>query len=396
MSSLHRLQLCQFFARPEIAWANDRPGPAADFGTSVHGVIAKSVPSGEPVEHEDPRVRSVARTFMEWFDARERHQIGGAGWLAEPAYVLDLGFGEARLIGCNIERKYPELGQYDVAGSADLVGDGGDGSAVCIDVKTGRRENVEPCADNAQMKTLSLAVRRAHGADKVRAVLAFAGPGGVAVDEHTFYADDLDRWESELVSLAEAIPTSEPRTGKHCAYCPAKSACPAMGNALATMVPAPATAPRKLPIVTAASAIQDMDHARYQYETLRAAKTAIDAAWTAVRLYAEEKGAIDLGDGRFYGPKETKREAIELDSAAAVEVLKSELGESWQLAVTLETSKTAIRDASRDRSKVEGKKIAEVERRVLDGLRAVGAVRTNVSTTFDEYKALTEGKTDAA
>lgn len=378
MSAIERLQTCQWWARPTSEWVWSPSGPAADFGNAVHAVVATAVTMNmtpESVTADDPRVASTAKQAVEWFDREEKARH--TNWLAEPAYVLDAVEGVARLVGTNIGRKYPKVTDNETAGAADLVGLS-DGAATVADFKTGRRENVTPAVDNAQLKTLALAVHKAHSVDSVRVVLAFPGPNGVATDEHRLDAYDLAAWEGELAGLVQAIPTSKPTPSKKaCQYCPAKAACPAMTEALAIAAPS---------VVMNVRDITGPDHAREQYETLRAAKAAIGQAWEALQEYARANGPIDLGDGRAYGPRTSQRESVDLSTRAAVEVLRRELGPAWEMAVALETTKSAIEDAARVAAKQSGESIAAVKKRTLDALRAVGAVQTNTSTTFDEIK----------
>jgi len=372
MSKLGALRECQWWARPEVKWTYDPPGPAAEFGTLVHALVADGI-AGEPKASDNIAAWSLAQTVLEW----HRGLTGFDAWHAEPAYVLDVSNAEARHVGNNIGRSYPRVGPFEIAGSADIVGLTS-GEASVYDLKTGRRENVDPASENAQLRTLALAVHLAHGVDRVRVGLVFPTATGVIVDEHEYDSYDLSAWQAELAALVDAVPTSQPRPSKSaCRYCPAKSACPAMTDALA--VAAPKT---RLPVVMSARDIQSPEHAAEQYRTLRAAKTAIDAAWSALRQYVDENGAVELGDGRAYGVKTGKRESIDLSTRAAVEALRSALGPAWESAVSLETSKTAIKDAARLAQ--TGESVAAVERRVLDALRAVGAVKVSESKTYDE------------
>lgn len=376
MSKLGALRDCQWWARPEARWVYSPPGPAAEFGTAVHAEIAAHVSGAAAEATGDQAVRESAESVITWWqNGREQHDQ----WMAEPAYVLDIGRASARHVGNNIGRGYPRLGDLEVAGSADIVGLSR-GVASVYDVKTGRRENVDPAAENAQLRTLALAVHLAHGVDRVRVGLVFPGPQGASVDEHEYDALDLADWLTDLSDMAEAIPTSVPRPSKSaCRYCPAKASCPAMTSALAEVTP-----PRRLPIVMDAGQFEGPEHAREQYLALRALKTGIDEAWAALRAYAAEHGPVPLGDGKVYGSRVSQRESIDLTTRAAVETLQRELGSTWEAAVELSTTKTRIKDAARSIASLTGEKVTAVERRVVDALRAVGAVKTSTSTTWDE------------
>ena len=386
MSKAGALRLCQWWARPSAQWVYEPAGPAAEFGNEVHAHVAEHVTKGlgsvADKSHDDPAVIATARSVVEWWASiRDQHDT----WHAEPAYVLDVT-GRATHVGNNIGRKYPRVGDLEMAGSADIVGIShsiGMSHASVFDVKTGRRENVEPASENAQLAALALAAHLAHGVDRVRVGLVFPTANGVVVDEHEYDALDLAAWQAELAELAEKIPTSQPQPSKAaCRYCPAKSSCPAMTSALAEVAPK-----RRLPTVMSARDIQSPEHARELYETARAAKSALDQVWTALRMYAEEHGAIDLGGGRAWGQRQTTRESIDLSTRAAVDALKSALGEEgFRTAVELSTTKTAIKDAAREVAKVTGEKAVQVERRTLEALRAHGAVKTNTSNVWDEIE----------
>lgn len=377
-SKVGALTLCQWWARSDAQWVYTPSGPAAEFGNSVHAAVADAIEDGADVaKHTDPAVQSTAQTVVDWF---QREKPAHSSWMAEPAYVLDIT-GSARLVGTNIGRKYPRTGETEIAGSADIVG-GDNSGATLVDIKTGRRENVDPAAENAQLATLALAVHLAHGAEKVRTVLAFPGLGGVVTDEHTLDGYDLANWQAELGALVARIPTSKPQPSKKaCQYCPAKASCPEMTGALAVAAPS-----RRLPVVMSAADIVSPEHARDQYMALRAAKSAIDAAWGALRQYVDERGPIDLGDGRQYARRSSQRESIDLTTRAAVNVMQRELGDSWALAVTAETTKTAIKSAAKEAAKLTGESGAAVERRTLEALREVGAVKSSTSTIYDETK----------
>ena len=379
MSKVSALRECQFWARPEAQWVYTPAGPAAEFGTAVHAEIAGQVSGTATVATDDQAVRAAAESVVTWWqNQRDQHDR----WHAEPAYVLDVERGRARHVGDNIGRSYPRVGPFEMAGSADIVGLSHAVASV-YDVKTGRPENVEPVSDNAQLRTLALAVHLAHGVDRVRVGLVFpTASSGPVVEEHEYDALDLAAWQAELAALVDAVPTSVPRPSKSaCRYCPAKQHCPAMTSALAEVTP-----PRRLPIVMDAAEIQSPEHAREQYLALRALKTGVDEAWAALRRYAEEHGPVSLGDGKVYGSRQTTRESIDLGARAAADVLRAELGsdEAFRTAVSLETSKTAIKSAAREVAKATGEKAAAVERRVLEALRATGAVKVSTSTTWDE------------
>jgi CRISPR/Cas system-associated exonuclease Cas4 (RecB family) len=359
-------------------------GPAALHGTAVHAAIEADVRGCARHPAIDQRAARTADAFREWWP----NFAGETKWFAEPGFVFDLATSTTRFLGEGTKREaYANVGEHEVGMTADLVTLNRDDELIVYDVKTGRSQNVDPAESNTQLMTLALAARRQFpSALAVRAGLLFVSPFGVSVDEHTFDHFDLDAYEAELLALSRGIATSEPQPGKHCNYCPASHVCPATTGALAQMAPPASldTERRRLPIVTSAGAIESMAHARHQYLTLRAAKAAVDRAWAAMLMWADNHGGIDLGDGRSYMKTEKTRESISLDDRVALDALRAELGAHWELAVTLDTSKSAIKEAAREVARTSGEKIATIERRVLTALRGVGAVKTSTSTTYDE------------
>jgi hypothetical protein len=397
-SGLHRLKHCQWFARDEVPWAESVSGPAADFGTAVHGIVEARIrhPFVAPQDMAVPipmgvdraRAERTAEEYLYWLSANHR----GRRWTSEIAMAYDVATARARIIGVGIGREYGPISNTEIAMTADLATE--DGGAEIRDIKTGRRENVDPAESNAQMLTLALAWRSITNADAVRIGLDFVSSFGVSPDERTLDAFDLDVWGEDLRELVEKIEMSKPQPGNHCKYCPAAGACPAARGAIEQVSPSVDDVERRrLPIVTHASAIESMEHARHQYLLLRAAKAAINQAWEALQVYANQHGGIDLGDGRTYVQRETTRETIDLGDRAAIEALRLELGDAFDLAVEASTSKAAIKEAARAIAPKTGEKLAQIERRVLARLREVGAVKTSKSQTWTEaeaMKALTE------
>ena len=78
---------------------------------------------------------------------------------------------------------------------------------------------------------------------------------------------------------------------------------------------------------------------------------------------------------------------VVIETPAQIAALKAALGEDWEAAVSIDTSKTAIRAAAKLAAERRGGKIAPIERATLEALRAVGAVQTKTTKTYEEQKA---------
>lgn len=375
-SKIGLISRCRYFARPEVPWV-DTTSTHAERGTRVHAAIEADL-TGEP-GITDAEVVPYVASYVAWRDRVADYEMGEHLEGCETAWALDLATGEARALAKGAHREYIGKRPSDVCGTSDQVWRTVAGQVIVVDdVKTGRPENVEPAAVNAQLRTLGLLVARTLGVDSVRVRLVFVSPFAAYADEHTLDALDLDAWEEQLRAWDRETPTSSPQPGAHCKWCPAAAACPAAADAIALVEPAPAG--KRMPLVARADQITGPDHARYQYEALRAVKAATDQAWEALRRWIDDHGAVPLDGGRVYGSKPgVMRESVVLDTPAAVEALKSALGESWQAAVDLDTSKTAIKAAAKLEAERRGGKASAIERAALDALRAVGAVRSKMT-----------------
>ncbi len=67
--------------------------------------------------------------------------------------------------------------------------------------------------------------------EEARAGLLFANEHITRLEPATFDTLTLDMFEDELRRKVASVPTSEPTPGKHCRFCPARVACPAVPKA---------------------------------------------------------------------------------------------------------------------------------------------------------------------
>jgi len=379
-SKHYLLQRCLWWAGDSVPWA-ESSGEAAELGTRVHAAIEAGLMGiGEaPAADVAPYVHS----YVAWRDRVHGERLVGA----ETAWALDIETGKARELAQGEHREYVGRRPTDVVGTSDQLWMDEHGVYIVDDVKTGRPENVEDIAENAQMRTLGLLAARARGVDEIRIRLVFVSPLFTYTQEARLDAFDLDAWEGQLREWAAAFPAAVPTPGKPCQYCPAAMACPVATDAIERLASTALAAPRRLPIVANSSAFEGPEHAAYQYGVLRALDAARSQAWEALRRYVEERGPIEVASGIVYGPKVSEREQVVIETPAQIAALKAALGEDWEAAVSIDTSKTAIRAAAKLAAERRGGKIAPIERATLEALRAVGAVQTKTTKTYEEQKA---------
>jgi hypothetical protein len=374
-SKLGLLAKCGWFARPEVRVPWEESGPAALFGTTGHALIESAITGAPapaiPEAVDAPRVLAAVDQWRKWW-------AGGDGWNAEMRLAYDTATGRARELPRGSHRDYSSATSSEIVGTADAVAVGDD-CVIVWDWKLGRPENVDAAEENRQLSFLGLAAARLFRRPKARVGLSFVSTSGVTEDVHELDAFDLEQVEYDLRQDVARIPAAEPAPGDHCKWCPARAVCPAGPQALATVGPE-----RRLPIVGTAAELRSPEHAAYQLAALYAVKAYINAAWDAVRRYADEHDGIPLGDGKKWARVEGRRESLDLSTQQAVEALKSALGEHWQKAVDLSTSKTAIKEAARAVAQVTNRKIVDVEREAIQALRAVGAVKVTTTNTYEE------------
>lgn len=235
-SSLERAVLCPgSTVLPHVGNYNE----AALKGTMLHDFIQKAILTsretalqGVPEEFREA-AELVDFSRLPKFDPTKpiEEQVR-----FEMAMAYDILTGKGRLIGYNLERDYGELAPSEVAASIDMVWMDQEWNTVHVyDIKTGRKD-VTPAIRNWQLKIAALAVRTFWEAGQVQAGIAYSRNGGVWYDWTTFTLAQLDR-DAETLRRAyakwlRASPGEELVTGKHCSYCPALQACPAMTGLL--------------------------------------------------------------------------------------------------------------------------------------------------------------------
>ena len=370
--------LCGYSARTDVPQPPRVQSEAGEKGTSEHALIENTIRTGE----ETPQSPTHATWLAEWWP-----RARGEGWRTEVAFAVNPKTGEAIELSGKGHRDYSQCPAGWVPLTLDaLLVDRKGGVAYIRDWKTGYEPSWEPAATNPQLLTGALAVAGVYGVSRVEVGIVHVTADRYHEDAADVDVLDLEDWRATLDAVVERVAHAEPSPGPHCRakWCDHYGrTCPATAQALVEALP---EKPR-LPVVVDAASIQGPEHASYLYQLARAAKARLDAIWEALRVYSDEHGGIPAGEGLVWKRGETRRETIDLSTRAAVDALKRELGDAWAQAVTVETSKSAIKIAAGTIKAQTGETIAAVEARTLAALREVGAVQTKASATYDERRA---------
>lgn len=358
---------------------------------AIHTALEMTIWSGETHCHLDAEMASkltegeiarVQTTHGSWLADWWDDQAAG-GWQAEKAFAFDPFTGARMDLQPKEHRDYSGAPVGWVPGTADVFRAGPDDLVDLVDWKSGL---VPPDAeDNAQLAGLGLGAGALH----LRGGIGHVTEDGVRLEWAEFDLLDLHEWRERIAAVVAGIPTAEPIPGPHCRnhFCASYGLCPATASALEHVAP---EVKRRLPVVMAASAIESTEHASSMYRTLREAKAAFDVLYNrgfdALRMWADQNGGVPVGDGKVWIRREGKRETIDLSDLRAVEALRSVLGDTFELGVSFETSKAAIKRAARAIKVRTKEPIGITEAKAIDALRAAGAIRTSPSTTYDETK----------
>ena len=222
----------------------NRSSEYADRGHGIHGYIW-AILSGTP---QDVALAAVDQEHRETCRLIDWQKLCGDldGIECEAAYALDVRARTARLLGHNLGRNYPALGEWEIPGSLDLTGRRrSDGRRVVIDVKSGYQD-VTPTEENGQARFFAAVFHLLDGEAEVDCRIAKLKPSGDVWNEPaTFDAWAIDEHLDELETSVErskearrvylAGGTPEFTEGAWCGYCPAADACPAKNRLARSM-----------------------------------------------------------------------------------------------------------------------------------------------------------------
>jgi RecB family exonuclease len=380
-SSLSRARACLYWARPEVPHAEGPPDPARALGNAFHACAAAYINGRKPnvaaIAEKEGVTGDAALTLANMFDGWKATRTERDWIEAEAAFAYDPTTDTARRLGREIGREYAKHGAkpHEICGSADVVIQDPPDRVVIQDFKTGRAGYVERAETNVQLRGLALSAARTYGATTARIEIHYASDTGTTwIDGHDLDELDLDAMAAESRGMVARVPDAQPVPGQHCHWCPAAAACPATAEAIQQALPLP-IAPHALSVE-----LTSPEHAAWTLHRLRAVREACDAIEGKVREYADANGPIPTAEGKVWGRVEQQREAIEC-SADALELMRAKLGSAADDAVKVTTSKAAIARAAKATGNGSAK---QLERDVLDGLRACGAVKVSAVTKYEE------------
>lgn len=395
---------CAYSFRPDAEHAIDEPSRWA-VNNAIHAVFDRTIGTGaedcaiprDMLEHlTDGDVRKVHASHTAWLADWYLDQRDG-GWRSEVAFAFDPETGASMRLQPKHHRDYSGAPPGWIPGTADVIRWNDDLEVDAIDHKSG---HFAPAAeDNAQLAGIALAA----GARSFRGAIGHATEDSYTLRWMTLDRFELLDWLDRIAAVVRRLPTAEAVPGPWCRerFCRSFGLCPETRGSLERAAP---EAKRMLPVVAAASAIESPEHAAQILRAVREAKAGFEARYNAIRealrIYADNNGGIAVDGGKVWIKSETTREHIDLSTPEAVRVIGEQLGEEgFALAVTHvhEASKSSIKIAARAIKERTKEPIANVERRVVEALRAVGAVKVTPSFTYTEKKLLpAKGESDAA
>lgn len=252
----------------------------ADAGCGLASRLAEQFPETSDAADKG---RAIHEDIAAWITNGREPQTAEGQRLKGAWNVLDIK-PEAEVV---VEVRDPEDGALITKGTADIVWVQGDTLHV-VDVKTGRRDKVEPATENPQINAYACGLALARGFDAYRAGLVFLGDGGVSWDWSDEVRDGaLWAW-LERIKRAASIPAVA-KLGPHCGNCYQRRHCPSW------LLPVDPVA-RELALVPLTRG--DLATPEDIAEVDRVAKVLEDVAERAkawVRLQVETRGPIRVG-----------------------------------------------------------------------------------------------------
>jgi hypothetical protein len=361
-SSLPLITLC-----PQAATATDIPrdtvSDAGAMGTALHMVAKEAIE--KPVESAAdviPIVRHVVRLID--VDPAELEQLAltwWVGWRQIQPYMPD-----------PMTEKYLEHG--DMTGHIDILALHKEHGRI-VDIKSGWKDaNYQP-----QLKGYAwLTLQEFPHLVAVHASIHWVR--SVEIEAWTWTRKDLDTWKAEL---AGHIATKAYNPGSPCTHCPRSLSCPGKlalvrQAAQALIDDHPLSNSYEEIELTAAQRenITDADTIR-MYDQVKFLESAIQETLGVIKAIVAERGGRVVNGHEALALNETKRQ--ELDATAAWPVLSKFVAPA-DLVKACKLSKGAVGEAIKKHAAAgsKGKHLAAV----WAELEAAGAVRTNVSPTF--------------
>lgn len=385
---------CLWWARPEVVLDPRTSSEPAAVGTATHACVEKPGLSPEEAAAAEGLTGVAVERVVDLVTAwrREWPEMRGSvnGWANEVAVAFDAATGEARILPSpGGHRDYSSATPTEVTGTLDLVGTCFDGSMVNADLKTGRK--LATVEDHLpQLEAGAVALARVYALDTVNVAIAHLSPDGIAWDERTLDAFDLAMAADAMADEVRRIPTSVPKPGTHCDWCPAKLSCPETLARVEEVLPVEHTGGRvRLPITGAPASDEE---AAALYTAVRVLQAWAEGRWAVLRQYVDTR-PLPLPDGTMWGKIERNgKETFDL-SSLAFEVLGKHLGDAYEGVVSHDTSKAAIERAIRKLTDGKRGELGKRKQALYTELRAIGAMKSGKPyVVYDTILGTTESK----
>lgn len=381
-----RAQACPASAAlPQTESIND----FSDAGTAGHAFLEACRLRGR-----DAALAAVAPKHKELC---ERIQLDGlplsGEYEAEIAFTYDVDAGTARDLGRIEGRNYPPRSDSEFPLRLDVIRarPGGDVAQVKDYKFTFGHDTYAPePRNNWQLKVGGLAVCRARGFSSVELSIIKIFEDGTHVETEPYLMDAfaVDEFEEELRKAANRVRSAyrdieEGRTpatvvGDHCHWCKAMPHCPAA---------------KGLALVQGESIEKQItaELAGIAWEQQKVAEEFLEKRRKFLTLFVEHTPA-KLSNGKVLALVEQRREMV--DGSAVFDVLERLCDQKTaRSAVELKSSKAAIKRAVQPVAAVRGVSPGDLEREVLEALRAAGGVRETRFSVMKEIRPqLTAGE----
>ena len=361
--------------------------PAAEQGKAVHAFLA-----AVPKLGADRALEKVPDAYRDLCESIHLDAIPGldkAEFVDEIAIAYNVQTGEARVVGVDIGRTYPDLGPYWIYGTIDKLGLT-PSEIIIWDFKTGWGHVPAP-EDNWQLKACAVAACAAYERRRARVGLIHISNDGR--DPRTVDAElspfELSLAQGKLAHLVDVLyklrdnPALDPPIveGEHCNFCPAFAHCPAKHQLAVRLATDPcAVREEVLSLLTP-------ENAKQAYLKVQALGRILEQVMGALESYARQN-PIELADGRIFGPHPyTQERLIGKDAQPSIDRI---LGEGYadqaiEKQLTKAGVKRAVRKYLHDHPNSK-QTIKQLEEDLFSDLRQVGAARKITTHPVSEYK----------
>jgi CRISPR/Cas system-associated exonuclease Cas4 (RecB family) len=384
-SSLHRVAACP--ASVSLPQVRSISSPAAARGTAIHRYLQRALEVGRPaaldeIEDEDMRA-ACAAIDLERLPAADVGQ-----WAPEVSFAYNPVTDKARELGRgDAARDYTSAADEEICCTVDVVGVTED-AVIVVDYKTGHKA-VAKAADNWQLALGALAASRVYGKRSAFVAIAYTREGRdpwYDASQHDEWA--LEDWAGRVRKVhstalkvwasTHAGTVPDVTEGEHCRFCPAFTSCPAKVRLIQTLGSEPGSLVASMP----SPITQDM--AAHVYRRLKLVKEALDQLNSQLYAYAAES-PIELGDGLVFGAVSTERDEVQGDVARAVLLDKygpviADKAAEWDV------TKASVKKAATAVAVQSDRKIAPVEREMLEAIRAAGGIKVKHGSTIREHR----------